>query len=142
MPVSSPADKRRALEQALIGTPPDKLRYPVIKAHFDYLSGAADRALSDFAEHLAQAGPQINSDRSLMNDVVAAAFGMGALRSLELLLKSQYGGSVHLVVGRQEQAHNASVVLWSLEEDGSTRFAFGGELPEHPHADRLLKNWI
>jgi hypothetical protein len=79
-----------------MGTRPDSPRYPVIKAYFDYLSGATNRALSDFARHLAQASPQINSDRLLMNDVVTAAFGMAALGSVAVVTRGGWQLAIRL----------------------------------------------
>ena len=68
------AAKRAALEHALVGMQPGNLRFPIVRAHFDYLSGAGNRAVGEFGRYLATAGEELKTNRPAMNDVVEAAF--------------------------------------------------------------------
>jgi hypothetical protein len=136
------AAKRAALEHALVGMQPANLRFPIVRAHFDYLSGAGNRAVGEFGRYLATAGGELKTNRPAMNDVVEAAFCMNALSPLEALLKHQFGGPIHLVSDGAGEQDNPSIVLWSLESDGSSTYRFSENLADHPYADVLLKNWV
>ena len=66
---------------------------------------------------------------------------MNALSPLEALLKHQFGVHTSRLRWAGEQ-DNPSIVLWSLESDGSSIYRFSENLADHPHADVLLKNWV
>jgi SAM-dependent methyltransferase len=134
--------KRGALERRLVGMRSEDVRYPIVRAHFDWLSGAVDRAAREFRTYVAAAAEQLAASRPAMNDVAEAVFCMNDLRPLEDLLKLQHGSAVRLVLGREEEPDNASIVLWSLEPDGGSTFRFSESLSNHPYSAVLLKHWI
>jgi hypothetical protein len=134
--------KRDALDKLLFGMRPDDVRYPIVKAHFDYLAGDIDHATTEFRTYVLAAYEQLKTSRPSMNAVVEAAFGMRALDTLEALLKLQHGISMHLVPDRAEEPCNASIVLWTVEADGSSTYGFSERLTEHPYAGVLLKHWV
>ena len=118
------AAKRDVLERRLVGMRSEDVRYPIVRAHFDWLSGAVDRAATELRTYVAAAAEQLAADRPAMNDVAEAAFCMNDLRPLEDLLKLQHGSAIRVVLGREEEPNNASIVLWSVEPDGGSTFRF------------------
>jgi hypothetical protein len=140
--VSPDSEKQDLLGRLLVGISPKDVRYAVLAAHLNYLSGGGYHTAAAFRRLLRQLRRKNTDNRSLINELAEAAFCMGEFDALASLLSSKYAVPVRIVLHRSQESDNPSIVLWSVERSDPLTFAFSENFREHPYADLLLKNWV